>query len=757
MKPHSYIYFLLLLFLFLAGCQDQLEFNDGISAEVKFYNNRQVIHIDDVPQTPMLYALSDVPGGRWSWEEVPQHNIKAFCDQGIRLYQLDVFLEHIWIAPDSFSVALAQKQVRGVREVCPEAVVFFRFHVNAPNWWVEQYPEETTVYDSVKAQPDQLINLGRMLEADPRYPLRNSLASKKWLETTSEKLGQFCREFAQTPEGDALAGIQVASGVYGEWHYWGILKNEADFSEPMQNHFRQWLREKYETNEQLQIAWGDKKASFTTAKAPTTVERAQTSAGIFRHPVQDRKVIDYYRSQHELVADDIIHFCKVVKENWPRPIITGVFYGYFFSVFNRQAFGGHLALHQILESEYVDYLSGPQAYYPESGYQTGEPYRSRSLIHSIWLNDKLWLDEYDQQPKRTWPYLAIWDNLEEYEKNVAANVSMIRRNTLFPLLKGQGLWFYDFGPAGMHLHKENEVNDQAGTAGYWDNPVYMKSIGQLKTVADSMLERPFKSNADVLAIYDTESIMYMPSTEEKKCPVTEQVINWSTLALYYAGVVFDPIHLDDLDKVTLSQYKAVIFFNTFVLDDQDKKIIREKIATDGRHLVWIYAPGYIDGQEIDPAFVDEITGFQLDTLRSEQIPEFSINPSVGEVPSQVAAGAYDPVFYIQDNEAEIMGRFTNFDRPAFGRKQLDDHVSWYLGIPPTDYRIFHKILEDAGARIYSRDQEVIYAGGDYLMWHTTLSGTKSIPLEGKSATFEVQDTPATVLIDMTLGKVVDIE
>lgn len=744
-----------MIVLLFFSCQDLSEKERALSAEVKFHNNRPAIFIDGVPQAPVLYALSDVPGGRWSWEELPRHNTKAFCEQGVRLYQLDIFLEHVWPAPDSFRLEIARRQIRGVREVCPQAAVFFRFHVNAPQWWVAQFPEESTVYDSVEAELDQPVSLGRMVEADPRHPLRNSLASQRWLDEAGEKLGQFCRELAQTPEGDALAGIQVASGVYGEWHYWGILKNEADFAEPMQGHFRRWLRQKYGADEALQRAWGDASIRIDSASVPTTVERERTSAGIFRDPVLDRKVIDYYQCQHELVADDIIHFCRIVKENWPRPIITGTFYGYFFSVFNRQAFGGHLALHRVLQSEYVDYLSGPQAYYPDSGYEPGEPYRSRSLIHSVWLNGKLWLDEYDQQPKRTWPFLATRDNRENYERNVTANISMIRRNVLFPLLKGQGLWFYDFGPAGMHLHKKNEVNDQAGTAGYWDHPDYMTNIGRLKSLADSILQRPFRSNADVLAVYDTETILYMPSTEQKKCPVTEHVINWSTLALYYAGVVFDPVHLNDLGKIDLAQYKAVIFFNTFLLDEKEKGLIRNQVAAEGRHLVWIYAPGYLDGQSIDPGFVSEVTGMQLDTFHSQDIPQFMPHPALGEIPPQTAKGPYDPVFYIRDKAVKVLGRYAENRLPAFGRKDLNDHTSWYMAVPPTDHRIFLHMLEAAGARIYSREKEIVYAGGDYLMWHTTVPGVKSVPLEdGRSFTFEVKEAPATVVLDLVSGELV---
>lgn len=744
---------LILLILYTWGCNRQPA-PPLLSGEVKPYKGKPGIHINGRPEAPVLYALTDVPGGRWSWEEVPQHNIGAFCAQGIRMYQLDIFLEHLWFEDGSFSVETAQKQVRGVQEVCPDAAVFFRFHLNCPKWWMEKHPEENVFYDKSEPSPDEPIGLSRILEADPRNPVRSSMASEKWRSAASEKLKLFCEQFAQTAEGNALIGIQVAYGVYGEWHQWGIINYEADFSRPMADHFRRWLKEKYHRIEELRTAWGDPAISFEAVSVPNTEERTVTTESIFRHPVHGRKVVDYYECQHELVAGNIIHFCKVVKESWPRPIITGTFYGYFFSVFHRQAAAGHLALHKVLRSKYVDYLSGPQAYYPENGYHAGEPYRSRSLLHSIFLHGKLWLDEYDQQPRRSWPYLGEKDNREVYEKTLTENVSMIRRNMLFPLLKGQGLWLYDFGLGGMQLNPENDKNIQAGSGGYWDNPVYMENIGKVKALADQFLHQEYTTAADVLAVYDTESIMYLPSTVDNKCPVTHQMVDWTTLALYYSGALFDPIHLDDLDKVDISRYKAVVFFNVFVLSDADRELINTKIARENRHLIWMYAPGYIRGNEISLSFVSDITGIKLDTLSFYSRPSLRINPGFAEAPEQKAWGDYAPLFFIADEEAMVFGRYAGLNRPGFGYKKLPEYTSWYMGLPVSDPQVFRRIFEQAGVQFYGPVKDVVYGGGDLLMIHTVKEGVRVWEKDGRRFEVEFDEVPATKVVEVGSGEVV---
>jgi hypothetical protein len=581
-----------------------------LSAELRPYQGKPTIHINGQPEAPMFYALTDVPGGRWSWEEVPQHNLRNFCEAGIRLFQLDIFWEHISPAPGQFSLDIAKRQIQGALAACPDAAVVFRFHLNPPAWWLAQHPDELVAYEpGTPAQPFEPLHLSRIVQDDAGLPVRASFASQKWRADAGAMLARFCREFSKTAEGERLIGIHVAAGVYGEWHQWGFIEHEADFSEPMVQHYRSWLKEKYGSNKVSLKTWNAPTASFDKATIPTPDERKVQDGSLFRNPKSAIRNQDYYRCQHELVADNILFFCKTVKDNWPRPILTGAFYGYFFSMFNRQAAGGHLELQRVLASPWIDYLSGPQVYYPDDGYDPGEPYRSRSLVRSITLHGKLWLDEYDQQPRRTFPVLNGKDNSENYRRNVQENIAAIERNVLSPLTKGAGLWFYDFGPSGMNLHRGNEHDIQSGTIGYWDHPDYLRSIKKLKILADSLLHRPWQTGADVLLVYDTEIFYYLKSTKQDSCPITSQVVDWLPLALCYGGFAWDAVHLDDLDNLDLSTYKAVIFANTWDIGNSElENVIWKRVNQEKRHVFWIYQPGFVGGA---PAKVLSVVGLPL--------------------------------------------------------------------------------------------------------------------------------------------------
>lgn len=735
---------LLFAFLFFAPLWATAQ---PLSAELRPYQGKPTIFVNGQPESPMFYALTDVPGGRWSWEEVPQHNLRNFCEAGIHLIQLDIFWEHLQPSPGQFSLDLAKRQIQGALSACPDAAVVFRLHLNPPAWWLTQHPEELVAYEpGTPTQPFEPLRLSRIVQDDAGLPVRVSFASQKWREDAGAMLARFCKDFSKTKEGKRLIGIHVAAGVYGEWHQWGFIEHEADFSQPMQWHFQSWLREKYGSNEALRKAWNDPAGSFATVAVPTPAERATVSGGLFRDPQKDQKTIDYYRCQHQLVADKILFFCKTVKDNWPRPILTGAFYGYFFSMFNRQAAGGHLELQRVLASPWIDYLSGPQVYYPDDGYDPGEPYRSRSLVRNITLHGKLWLDEYDQQPRRTFPVLNGKDNSENYLRNVQENIAAIERNVLSPLTKGAGLWFYDFGPSGMNLHRGNEHDIQSGTIGYWDHPDYLRSIKKLKTLADSLLHRPWQTGADVLLVYDTEIFYHLKSTKQDSCPITSQVVDWLPLALSYAGVAWDAVHLDDLALLDLSPYRAVIFANTWLLEENDLEGIWQPWAKDGRHLFWIYAPGQLGGS--NPS---KITEFQLVATQCDTVPAVQ---AVQGLPRQAAWGKLSPLWAANDPEATVIARYEQDGQPVFAMKKGREHTTWFLGIPPIDAKWWRYLLAESGAHFYT-ENGVVYAGDGLLVFHTKAGGEQKIRLKnGKEVLVKMPVGAGTLTLDAGTGKVV---
>lgn len=713
------------------------------SSVVEVRNGRPTLVINGEAHAPMIYALTANPGGRWSWEELPQHNIKNFCERGgVPLFYLPVPIKYIWPEEGRVDTELARKQIAGVREVCPEASVFFRLRLRAPRWWLRRHPQEWVAYADTGYVAEQAYGLLKSNFDDLRPVRRASMASEKWRTDATEMLGQFLRTLAETPEGDALAGIQVANGIHGEWHNWAFLDHEPDVSAPMDRAFQDWLRDKYGTNAALRDAWDDPDATFEAASVPDMEGRA--TEGIFRDLARERRVIDYYECVHQVVADNILHFARVVKEQWPRPIITGAFYGYFFSVFGRQAAGGHLQLQRVLNSDAIDYLAGPQAYEPQA-LELGDPYRSRSLITSMRLHGKLWLDEMDVTERPRVPML----HHPNYDQRLQENVANVRRNMMFSYTKGMGLWFYDFGVSGINPSSR-------GDFGTWDHPTVLRDIERMKSMVEARRDVPYRSAADVLFVYDTESFYYTASLHGSD-PVSRTLINYNTLAAFRSGVIFDPIHADDLDRVDLSQYEVVVFGNTYVLDDEERTFIQEEVARGGRTLVWFYAPGYINEttSEASARSISRLTQIDVTPTSLSEAPEVSmsiapdstIHYTLGDEP-------FAPLFAVSDTDAQSLGRFVENGKSAVARKTFDDHTAWYVGVPSRETQPVQHILQSSGAHVYSDAGDIVYGGGGLLVVHTGEGGTRSLTLKnGKQVTLDVPEGAFTVLLDGKTGEV----
>ncbi|MBC8079336.1 MAG: hypothetical protein H7X86_03260 [Gorillibacterium sp.] len=704
------------------------------SAKVEMFKGRPTLFINDEPTNPEFHSLTDCPGGRWTWEEMPRWNLNNFAKIGFKLYQVDLWLEHMWFEDGSFSVEMAKKQLRGIMDVCDQPAVFIRLHVNPPRWWLDRHPEECVGYEGESIIEEPLADWGglrRPLEGDLINFPRVSLASAEWLAVASEKLGLFCQLMANEPEGDCLAGIQPACGVYGEWHYWGFIDHVGDTGIAMTSHFRKWLKQKYGNVETLSAAWNSPEVSFDTATVPGKDERKHLEDGIFRNPQTQRKVSDYYECQHQAVADDIIQFCKVCKENWPRPLVTGTFYGYFFNLFGKQAAGGHLEPHRVLESEYVDYLSAPQAY-GDKHFEIGCTGQSRGVLESCRVNGKLWLDEMDTYTMWGYPHDMP---LKMSSRTMQENIALIRRNVAQSFTRGMGLWYYDFGPTLV--------------SGWWDHPVLLDAIGNMKALFDRYYKKELAPQADVLLVYDTRCFYYLAEQDPVIDPVA---INMAAAAVFHSGAAFDMIFLTDLQKVDLSQYRTVIFGNTLLLSDSEREFIRSRVASNGRHVVFYTAPGYTNGQRNSDDFISDVTGIHVVKGKCPDNPQVVWTAEPKMIAASGTWGPCEPFFVTEDPEAEVVGELAGSGESAMVKKKLGDSVVWFSSIPITSSDVLRSIFRESGAHIHNDDGDVIYSGSGILAIHTKDGGLREITLKNGKKVHVTLEPISTTFLDNETGE-----
>jgi len=717
------------LVFFIISCQKTG--TEPKSAYVDMYKGKPTIFINDSAYIPMQYGLTHAYGGRWSWEEVPNRQIKNFGEAGFQMYQVDLYFEDIWHKDQQeLDIAKAQKQVRGVLDANPKANVVIRVHVNAPFWWNDANPDECTEYAN---GPVDQRHYGAPLnneDGDTDRPKRASLASEKWRKESGERLQEFCKRMSVTEEGKNVIGIHVCGGIYGEWHYWGFISNDPDIGKAMTKHFQNWLKNKYKNDQNLQKAWNTNRFTLTNASVPDTTERKFSSEDIFRDPSKERRVIDYFTCQQEVVADDIEYFCKIVRDNWPRKCLIGVFYGYFHMTFCRQATGGHLFIERILNSPYIDYLSAPQSYWGDSR-KLGGSGNSRGVIESALLHKKLWLDEMDNG------HLQNLSNQKDIRNALEEDpdyVPVLRRSSVYPLMRGCGLWYYDFGP-------------QRGQ-GWWDRPKYMQNIKEEKQFFDKNFDKEFKSAADVLYVWDMESFYYVKNTWT---PVCYNQLDVALEEMLLSGTSGDHIYLFDLDKVDLSKYKVIVFTNVYKITQKQREFIKQKVADNNRTLFWNYMPGYTDGVSRNLSFIEELTGFKIERHPTTTSPKVKIvNPAYEfEFQSPV-----NPMVTIEDQDVQKIGTLAGSNKTIVARKKYNNHTSVFSTLPLHGTNVFRQLFKEAGVHIYNEINDFTYANNLFVLIHTKDGGKRNILLKnGKKIVLEIP-AKSSYLLDANTGEIV---
>jgi len=701
-----------------------------LTGRVSVWHGRPTIFINDQPVAPMIYAGTE--HSRFTWEETPHRNLVNFAKAGYRLFQVDVWFRDIWRPDGSLDLPAVRRQIRGILAVCPEAAVFVRIHVDPPVWWMKQHPKEAVAYAN---KDSKSVKNARLEEA---------LASTRWLDDATQQLQKFCTGLAPTPEGRRVVGLHLAGGLYGEWHY-HHFDAEPDTSPAMTHHFREWLKVRYTNDAALRHAWHDESVSLEAAEVPGLAQRNRTMEGFFRDPALERQVIDYYFCQQELIANDVLHFCHVARLAWPRPLITGAFYGYFHTMVEMgmpDVMQG--TFERVLNSPDIDYLSGPLSYQADAR-DIGGSGMVRTLTASLHLHYKLWLSEMDEASSLGDPWPG---NPRKVFHSLADTVAGNRRNFAFVLTSGMGQWWYDFGP---NLK-----------SGWWDNPQLMAEMGATLRLYQTALNKPWQSVADVLLVYDFDSYNYQTRTvplnrqsfkDALSLPLAEDLAE----AAYHTGAAVDQVALAGLPLVDLNRYKVIVFGNVWLLTDTQRVYIRDKVLRSGRTVVWQYAPGITDGKAfLNAEAISQVTGIQLKPITLAGAPRIQLLPAApkpfaGLKLDYGITGPIRPLFAVDDQTVERIGNYAGTDETALAMRHAAAATIIYSGLPINDAKLLQTIFRLGGAHIYNDQGDVILADNNYVCIHTLTGGDRHLILrDGTNIQIKLA-SKSTEILDATTG------
>ena len=184
-----------------------------------------------------------------------------------------------------------------------------------------------------------------------------------------------------------------------------------------------------------------------------------------------------------------------------------------------------------------------------------------------------------------------------------------------------------------------------------------------------------KSVAEVAVLVDAESMYYL----DGRADFYNDLLSKQRYGLFRMGTPYDVFSFADLGTLDLSRYKLVFLPNLFVVDAKRRALLREKVCTGGKTVLWGYAPGIIADGKHDPSQVKVLTGIPWETK-------------------------------------ELTTR------------QMDGWRSVFSPQPNIPASTLRKLAREAGAHIYCEVEEPLYANDRLIALHTIQGGPRTVVL-----------------------------
>ena len=235
-------------------------------------------------------------------------------------------------------------------------------------------------------------------------------------------------------------------------------------------------------------------------------------------------------------------------------------------------------------------------------------------------------------------------------------------------------------------------------------------------------------------VFDTEVYYHTRSSYKNVDSVSLQAVDHTMLALQHTGAAFDAVYLDDLMLVDMAPYQAVIFANTFLLDSVELRRIRSHAAGNGRHLFWVYAPGYTNGDTVGLDLTEQVCGFKLRPLGDGYASRLHYDQYLGDTAVARLWGSTSPLFAVDDPAAQSLAWFDQDGVTALAYKPdlKGAGGDWFLSVPVISTPVWRELLRRAGAHLYTSEAgHVVYAGNGLLVFHTNKEGKHVITVRNR--------------------------
>jgi hypothetical protein len=579
--------------------------------------------------------------------------------------------------------------------------------------------------------PDQLF-----VDEEGRVHDVPSLASAAWWKISGEAGAAAIRYCENRPWADRIIGYWFGLDSEGTppWLFAGKL---FDHSPVMTSRWREWLREKYGSVENLRTAYADETLAFATIPLPKDRLRGSiddvAKVRYWEQGPDHQPLADYLELQGHLMREGVQKVFQTLRNAFstPKLLFTDAFkqamagwhnFAFFDPKFpyplvwpETLAGAGSQGVATLLDDPNLDGVVTPIDYQLRGVGGITEP---EGIVDSVVLRGKFFFAECDI---RTWH-----DDVEKgcygTAKSVEEFAAINWRNIATGLTRG-------FNPYWMDL-----LGDWFGT------PEMHRIIARSVEVMEEAAAWPHHTEPGIAVILDDRAAF---DTNGNGAFMHEAIHRDLKTGLSRCGVPYRLYLLEDLELPHFPAHRLFYFPNLFRVTEEKLDLLERKVFRDGNMVLWGPGSGISDGEKISAESASRLTRFSFDWLdindpRLVQVTNFE-HPVTRGLPEDTFFGAdlaYGPLMTPTDGVrlATCHGR----SGKARGGLAIKDFrgtdaedggwISVFSATVPLPAALWRELARFAGAHVYCETNDILLASREVVALHSVKSGRKEILL-----------------------------
>ncbi|MBC7330527.1 beta-galactosidase, partial [bacterium] len=263
----------------------------SFTASVRSLKGTPILFLNHIPFSPLIYNACGE-------NERTFHTIELAKKQGFDLVAYCCISTWITRPGEERDYHWVDEKIDKILARNPNALIIPRIGVGVPDWWKKEHPDAIMVFK--KLENGRWVDVKDIAVIGGQEGI--SVASPEWKRDTAEALKKLVKHLEEK-YGDHIIGYMPCGQNTGEWFYYDSWEGKLNCYEPaFEEAFRQWLKEKYKSEENLRKAWNEPSLTFDSVSLPSPEERMNATYGFFRDPGKERKLIDFHEFQNIAMA-----------------------------------------------------------------------------------------------------------------------------------------------------------------------------------------------------------------------------------------------------------------------------------------------------------------------------------------------------------------------------------------------------------------------------------------------------------------------